>query len=111
MKADKLSKENNGKFRRCPGSHHTGSMSGSHNSGNNDEGANLTSEPHPRRNSPEEFHRPRQGRPSLSQLAFDWKAPDRYLEWLNFKMEEAYILQMKTYNLNDEEKVPIIKTY
>ena len=42
---------------------------------------------------------------------FDWKAPDRYVELLNFEMEVANILQPKAYDLNDEEKVSIIKNW
>ena len=45
----------------------------------------------------------------LSQPAFDCKMSDGYVELFNFKMEAANILQMKTYYLNDKEKVPIIK--
>ena len=32
----------------------------------------------------EELHRPRHGRPALRQPAFDWKAPDKYIDPLNF---------------------------
>ena len=44
----------------------------------------------------------------LNQPAFDWKAPDRYGELLNFDIEVVYVLQAKAYDLNDEEKVPVI---
>ena len=47
----------------------------------------------------------------LSQPVFDSKAPDRYVGLLNFKMEVANILQMKAYDLSDEEKVPILKIW
>ena len=32
------------------------------------------------------------------------------MELLNFKMDVANVLQVKEYDLNDKEKVPIIKT-
>ena len=69
----------------------------------------MTTEPHTRRNSLGDPHIPRQAGPMLSQLVVNWKVPDGYVELLNFKMEVAGILQMKVYDLNDEEKVPIIK--
>ena len=71
----------------------------------------LTTDPHIRRNSPEEPHRPKQVRPILSQLAFNWKIPDRYVELLNFKIWMENILQMKMYDLDDERKVPIMKKW
>ena len=45
----------------------------------------------------------------LSQAAFDWKVSDMCVELLNFKMEVATILKMKAYDLDDDEKVSIIK--
>ena len=47
----------------------------------------------------------------LSQAAFDWKAPERYVELLYFKMKVANVLQAKVCNLNDKEKVPITKNW
>ena len=58
---------------------------------------------------PDEPHRPRQAGSTVSQSAFDWNMPDRYVKLLNFKIEVANILQMKSHDLNDEEKMPIIK--
>ena len=55
----------------------------------------------------EEAHRPRHGRPALRQPTFNWKAPDKYAELLNFEMEVLNILYTRAYELNDEEKVPI----
>ena len=46
--------------------------------------ADLTAEPHTRRSSPEELHRPRQAGPILSQGAFDWKVPGRYETTIKF---------------------------
>ena len=71
--------------------------------------ADQTNEPPMRRNSPEECHRQRQAGLTLRQPTVDWKAPDKYVELLNFKLEVANILQIKAYDLNDEEKVAIIK--
>ena len=56
-----------------------------------------------------QVHRPRHGRQVLRQLAFYWKAPDRYIELLNLGMEVTNILQTRIHEVNDEEKVPIIK--
>ena len=72
-------------------------------------GSDLTIESHTRRNSPEETQRPRQAGPLLRQPKFDWKVPDWYVELLNLEMDVSNILQMKMYNLNNEEKVSIIK--
>ena len=46
-------------------------------------------ESHTRRSSQKEHHRPKQAGPMLSQPMPDWKAPDRYVEVLNFEMEVA----------------------
>ena len=73
--------------------------------------ANLPAKPHTRRSSPEQPHRPRQAGPILSQQAFDWKAQERYVELLYFEIEVANVLQAKVYDLNDEEKVPIIRNW
>ena len=45
----------------------------------------------------------------LSRPSFDWKVPDRYVKLVNFEMMVANVLQAKEYDLNDKEKVPIIK--
>ena len=47
----------------------------------------------------------------LSQPVFDWKAPDRYMELLNFEMEVVNVLQGKACDHNNEEKVSIIKNW
>ena len=49
--------------------------------------------------------------PMLSQPAFGRKAPDRYVELLNFEMEVLNIFQAKAFDLNDEEKLPFIKNW
>ena len=56
-----------------------------------------------------EVHRLGHGQPALRQPAFDLKIPDKYAELISFKMEVINILQTRTYEINDEEKVPIIK--
>ena len=57
-----------------------------------------------------EAHRQRHGRPALKQLPFNWNAPDKYVELLNFKMEVTNILQTKAYKLLEEGKVPLLRT-
>ena len=47
----------------------------------------------------------------LSLPAFDWKAPDRYVELLKFEKELANVLQTKLDGLSDKEKVPIRKNW
>ena len=69
--------------------------------------ADSPTEPHTSRNSLEEPHRPQQAGPMLSQPVFDGKVLDGYVELLNFEKEGTIILQMKMYDINDEEKVPI----
>ena len=54
-----------------------------------------------------EAHRHRYSRPALMQPSFNWNAPDKYVELLSFEMDVLNILQTKTYELNDKEKVPI----
>ena len=56
--------------------------------------ADLTTEPHTI-SSLEEPHRLWQAVQMLGQPAFDRKAPDRYVELLNFKMKVANELQAK----------------
>ena len=73
--------------------------------------ADLPAEAHTRRSIPEEYHRPRQGGPMMSQPTFNWKAPDRYVELLNFEMKVADVLQAEAYDLSEEGKVPIIKNW
>ena len=70
-----------------------------------------TAELHIRRSIPQEKHRWRQPRSMLSQPAFDWKTPDRYVELLHFEMKKANVLQTKAFNLNNKEKVPAIKNW
>ena len=55
------------------------------------------------------WQRQRHGRPALKQHLFSWNATDMYLELINFEMKVTNILQTKTYELTEEEKVPIIK--
>ena len=57
--------------------------------------ADLLTQPHTRRSSPEEPQRPRQAEPILIQPAFDGKVSDMYVELLNFKMKVANVLQTK----------------
>ena len=47
----------------------------------------------------------------MKQPSHNWNAPDKYVELLNFKNDVPNIFQMKTYELTEEEKVPIIKTW
>ena len=63
------------------------------------------------RSIPEEHCRPGQAGPMMGQLVLNWKAPDRYVELLNFEMEIANVLQAELYDLSEEGKVPIIKNW
>ena len=63
----------------------------------------LSAKQHSRRSIPEEKHRPRKARPMLNQPAFNLKAPDRYVELLNFEMQVANVPKTKVYDLNEEE--------
>ena len=71
--------------------------------------ADMPAELQTSRSLPEEQHRPRQAVPMLSQSAFDWEVPDRYVEILNFEMKVTNVLQAKVCDLSDKEKVPIIE--
>ena len=44
--------------------------------------ADPPAEPHTRRSISEEHYRPGQARPMMSQPAFNWKVPHRYVELL-----------------------------
>ena len=71
--------------------------------------ADPPTEPHTRRSSPEEPHRPRWAGTVLRQPAFNWKGPDRYVELLNFEMEIAKVLQTRVHDVSDKEHVPMVK--
>ena len=43
--------------------------------------------------------------------SFNWNAQDRYIELLNFKIKVMNIPKTKTYELTDEEKVPVTKNW
>ena len=60
---------------------------------------------------PVEPHRPRQAGQMLRQPVFYQKVPDRYVDLFNFMKGVTNILQMKPYDVNDEEKVPTIKKW
>ena len=51
------------------------------------------------------------GRLMLEKPLFNWDAKDRYAELINVKMEVTNILETKAYELNDEEKVILIKNW
>ena len=55
--------------------------------------------------------RQRYDRPTLEKPSFNWNAQDKYIELLNFEMEVMNILEIKAYELTDEEKVPVIKNW
>ena len=61
--------------------------------------------------SPGEVHSHRDGKPALSQPSFNWNATDKYGELLCFELEVMNIIQTKTCELTEEEKVPIIKNW
>ena len=45
--------------------------------------------------------------PALRQPVFNWKAPDKYLELWNVEIGVINTLQIKVYELNNEENFPI----
>ena len=47
----------------------------------------------------------------MKQLSFNWNAPDKHVDLLDFKMEVTNILQTKMYEMTEEEKVLIIKDW
>ena len=47
--------------------------------------------------------------PSLRQPVFKWNAKDKYMELRNFEAGVMNIFLAKHYNMNDTERVPIIK--
>ena len=51
----------------------------------------------------------RHGGTALRQPSIDWTVPDRYAEHLYFEMEVTNVIQTRTFELHDEEKVPLIK--
>ena len=73
--------------------------------------ADSPAETHTRRSSLEQLHRPRQAGQMLSQPAFNSKVQYRYVELLNFKMEVTNLFQAIAYDLNDDDKVLIIKNW
>ena len=51
------------------------------------------------------------GRLALKKPLFNWNAQDRYVKLLDFEMVVTNILKTKAYELPDEEKLPVIKTW
>ena len=51
----------------------------------------------------------RHGGLTLRKPSFNWNTPDKYIALSGFEREVTNILHTKTYELNEEEKVPIIK--
>ena len=56
-----------------------------------------------------EVHQQEHGRWALKQPSFNWNVRDKEVELINFEMEVTNILQTKTYDLTEEENVPIMK--
>ena len=50
-----------------------------------------------------EVHRQRHGRPALKQPSFNWNAPGKWVELLNFKKEVTYFKQKYTNLLGKKE--------
>ena len=74
------------------------------------EGGRPASETTYKKKHPRRTPRPRQTGPMMCQPAFNWKAPDGYVELLNFEMGVANVLQAEAYDFS-EGKVPIIKNW
>ena len=53
----------------------------------------------------------RHDKPALKQPSCNWNVSDKYVELLSFEMEVMNILQTKTNELIEGEKVPIIKSW
>ena len=58
-----------------------------------------------------EPQRQKHGRQALERPLFNWNAQDRFIELLNIELEVMNILERNTYDLTDEEKVPVIKSW
>ena len=58
-----------------------------------------------------EAHRHRHCGSASRQLSFGCYAPGRYVQLLSSEMEVVNTFQTKTYQLNDEEKVPTIENW
>ena len=59
--------------------------------------------------STREPQRQRHGRPAQEKTSFNWNVQDRYRELLNSEMQFTNILETKALELDNEEKVPVIK--
>ena len=58
-----------------------------------------------------EAHRQRHGGAGLKQPSVNWNVRDKHVEILHFEMEVTNILQTKTYEINDEGNICIIKNW
>ena len=56
-----------------------------------------------------EAYRHGHGRPTLKLPSFNWKAPGEYIELLIFEMKVMNTPQTRVYELEHEEKVPVMK--
>ena len=57
-----------------------------------------------------DVHRQRHGGPALKQLSFNWSAPDKYVDLLNFETEVTNTLLTKMYDITEEEKSPYLRS-
>ena len=55
--------------------------------------------------------RQRNGGLVLEKLRFNWDMPDRYVELLNFQLEVMNILETRAYEINNEERMPVIRDW
>ena len=47
----------------------------------------------------------------MEKLRFNWDMPDRHVQLLNFQLEVTDILETKVYEINDDERIPVIKNW
>ena len=95
-------------FRSNPDSGHTSGYPSNHGKNDSDEWGRGRAQIWYRTSSAEACGK-RCDRPALKQPPFNWNAPDKCVELASFEMEVMNMLQIKTHELTEEEKVPVIK--
>ena len=59
----------------------------------------------------QENQRLRNGGLVLEKPRINWNAPDRYVKLLNFQLQVMNILEIRHCEINDEERIPVIKNW
>ena len=47
----------------------------------------------------------------LGKPWFNWDMPDRFVKLLNFQLKMTNILEIRAYEINDEDRIPVIKNW